>query len=306
MTARLQALSNDLDKTRADLAMANRRLEADTEARFEQLERTVADVEAAQRRASGAADPWDVENLLRIANDSLNLAYDSNTAINALRRADARLAAIDDPAYAETRRQLAQEIAALEAMPKLDVSGLANELAALGNRLETIGVDHPRAAPAPAKPQGAAAAEGGEASGWGAMLRAWWNSLKSLISIKRINEPPVLAPDQRAALLLNLSEKLEAARIALLLRDNANYHASLQSAREWLVRYYGREESSVADIVGRLDELDRLDITPRMPDISGSLQALRAALDRRRGGRETGAPSAPTPPRQPFTLPPPP
>ena len=44
LAAHVQALSDEIDKTRADLAAANRRLESDAQSRFDQLERAVADV----------------------------------------------------------------------------------------------------------------------------------------------------------------------------------------------------------------------------------------------------------------------
>jgi uroporphyrin-3 C-methyltransferase len=287
----VDALAAEAEGMRAELRAANRRLDAELAPRLDALERQAADLEAAQHRAAGAPEPWDVEGLLRIANDRLFLAHDPRTALEALRRADERLSAVDDPAYAETRRRLAHDIATLEAVPKPDVAGAAFELATLESRLEALAPDRVRAAPA-ATPVPAE----GEASGWRAVLRRWWHSIRSLVVIRRTQAPPLLAPEQRVFLLQNLRLKLEAARLALLARDDANYHISLQAAKDWIVRYYDTEDPAASGMVDRLAELDRLDIRPQTPDISGSLEALRAALGRRRpddGRAMGGSPARP-------------
>jgi uroporphyrin-3 C-methyltransferase len=296
---RIQALAIQSDKTRDDLADINRRWESDIQPRFDRLEKEIADVQTMQRRAAGL-EPWDVENLLWLANDRLVLAHDRNTAINALQRADARLAEMNDPIYAETRRLLAQEIDALRQMPNVDVSGTAHELSTLQERLDALDVERLREAPGLGETQGEPRDQAQtEASGWRGVLHAWWQSIRSLVVIRRTREPPLLAPDQRGYLLQSLHLKLESARVALLESDQRNYRASLESARAWLTRYFDATDPEVAAIVNRLDQLDRIDVSPQAPDISASLESFRAAMDRRRqrdreGNRSSASPSRPS------------
>lgn len=249
------------------------------------LRETVARVRTAQRQGpEPVIEPARVEHLLQIANDSLILERDVGTALAALRAADRSLRDLDNPLFAETRRRLAEEVAALESLPRPDIPGIAFALGSMQERVSSL-------PPAQrARPAGDAQAGGAESAqqqeeiaGWRAFLRDVWEALKGLVVVRR-SEPddaPLLKPDQRMFLTQNLYLKLETARLALLERDQRNFSASLTAARSWLERYYDTGATAVTAMLQRLEELGAADISPQMPDISGSLDALRAALERR-------------------------
>lgn len=249
------------------------------------LRETVARVRTAQRQGpEPVIAPARVEHLLLIANDSLILERDIVTALAALRAADRGLRDLDNPLFAETRRRLAEEVAALESLPRPDISGIAF---ALGSMQEQVSSLPPAqrvrsAGDAPAGGE-AQAQQQQEIAGWRVFLRDVWEALKGLVVVRR-SEPddaPLLKPDQRMFLTQNLYLKLETARVALLERDQRNFSASLTAARSWLERYYDTGTPAVTAMRQRLEELGAADISPQMPDISGSLDALRAALERR-------------------------
>lgn len=245
----------------------------------------LAEVEALLRRAAQQrVEPADVERLLRMANDSLQLTGDVETARLALGSADRRLQALGDPLFAEVRRRLAREIAALEATPRPDVSGMAYALEGLQGELASLSLRHGTLAPADAE-QAPAPETAAAASQWRLVLHDLWTTLKGLVVVRRREggEPPLVTPDQQSLLTQNLYLKLESARVALLARDDRNFHASLTLARAWLEKYYDGANAAVAAAAASLRTMDQVNIRPPLPEISGSLEALHAALERRRG-----------------------
>lgn len=241
--------------------------------------------------AKPAMEPVDVERLLLIAGDALALRRDPDTALEAMRTADRRLRALDDPAYGETRRLLAAEIVALEAAPRADVAGMAYLLAGLQEQVRGL---TPRIGPAAGEQDGAAPPEaepdGGQPS-WRTFLADLGQALRGLVVIRRTGaeEGPLLAPEQEALLAQNLYLKLESARLALLAGDARNFHLGVRDARSWLAEYYRADDPAVAALIARLEELDRAELQPPLPEVSGSLAALRAAMERRRSARAGGA-----------------
>jgi uroporphyrin-3 C-methyltransferase len=123
---------------------------------------------------------------------------------------------------------------------------------------------------------------------WRALLRDFWAELRNLVLVRRQEggAPPLLAPGEQVFLTQNLHLKLETARLALLSRDNRNFHASLATAQSWLHDYYDAGSPPVAAMSARIRELEQANIAPPLPDISASLHALQTALERRGSGRQ--------------------
>lgn len=242
--------------------------------------------ELLRKTAAPAQEPADIEQLLLIANDSLILQHDLTTALAALRTADERLRALADPAFAETRRQLANEIAALQSTPRPDITGAAFAITGLQQQLDALTLDSLRAPGGEREAPGLDVANGEavDLSGWRATMQDLWERLSALVVIRRSDDAdgPLIAPDQRVFLNQNLWLRLESARLTLLARDAEGLRHHLGIARDWLARHYDADDTRVAALLGGIDELERLDIEPDLPDISASLKALRDALERRR------------------------
>jgi len=232
--------------------------------------------------ATRQGDDWqpaEVEYLLRIANDSLQLGGRVETAIAALGAADSRLRSQGDPAYAETRRLIGEELAALRAVERPDLVGVAAVLSGLQNQVENLPanneVSRGRGEQGTVEDTGA-----GEERGWRRFLADVWSALKGLVTVRRreANEAPLLGPDQAEALRLNMILELQTARVAVLRRDTANFHTSVNRTREWLKRYFNPRSAAVTSMDETLAGFDAIELRPSVPDISASLRALRAVL----------------------------
>ncbi len=252
-------------------------LRADLASLDEEVKRLGVNVrkEIAQLRDAGPPSERDwrlaeVEYLLRIANIRLRMERDARGALRLLRSADDLLAELDDFSLLEARRALAEDIARVSEVPALDSEGLFLALQALADGIGRLPLSAasfsiaPPAAPKP-EPQG--------------VLERIARELGRMVSIRTdLDRPvrPLLNVEEAWYIEQNLRLNYQQAQLALLRTSEPLYHQSLKAARGWLRDYYDVENDAVAAALARLDELDRVRLTTDVPDISGSLNTLRA------------------------------
>jgi uroporphyrin-3 C-methyltransferase len=230
----------------------------------------------------------EIEYLMRSAAHRLALAGDVGAAIAALEVADRRLHDLGDPVWLGVRAEVADEIAALRAVPTVDVEGLALALRSLARRTETLPVLGARYRPGDARSGSTADTDDARGASWREALAVAWRELKGLVEVRRNDTPvePMLAPELEYFLYQNMRLQLDAARLALLRGEPALYRESLRSARDWAVAYFDREHAATQALVTELDRLLAVDIAPALPEVGGALRALRAvpAYREARGG----------------------
>ena len=265
------------------LSSGARDIARDVEVRLGQLEARLAEVqnqrlamELLYEEISQARDQWtlaEVEQILLVASQQLQLAGNVKAALIALGAADARLAKSDRPQLTQLRRVIAEDIERLNSSPFVDVTGI-------GLKLERViaAVDElPLAIETRPAAANVATAESAP-EGWRSLLAEFWNDLRSLVRVERIDSPapPLVAPDQAFFLRENLKLRLLGARLALLARDQAAYKADLALAVEWSKRYFDVEVPVVVASIDTLNALAESNIRIELPDVSASLDAVRA------------------------------
>ena len=258
--AAVRELSSKLSAVEAQLAESQSQ-QAALEVLYQELSRNRDETALAE-----------VEHLIQIANQQLVLAGNVNTALVALRNAEARLVRLDRPQFASLKRAVASAIQKLEGLPYVDIEGLSGRLEALIRRVDALPLAaHARPQPQPSPPL--------EVSGkpWLDFLRLAWHDLKDLVRIQRVDEPalPLLAPEQSFFLRENVKLRLLSARLALLARDEATYRADLAAAEDWLKRYFDTKARGVAEAVAEVGELAQASLSVDLPDISALLEAVR-------------------------------
>jgi uroporphyrin-3 C-methyltransferase len=60
-----------------------------------------------------------------------------------------------------------------------------------------------------------------------------------------------------------------------LTRDEVSFRRDLKTSQEWLKRYFDTKSNESAQALGTLQKLAASSIVIEMPDISGSLEAVR-------------------------------
>ncbi|WP_249977286.1 uroporphyrinogen-III C-methyltransferase [Vreelandella olivaria] len=216
--------------------------------------------------------------LLRLANQRLQLEGDVEGAAALLRTADARLVDADNPALTSVRREIASELAALDAVPRVDRTGIYLALNAQQERISglrlsqdieeravTSGIEQP--------PTG----------NFQRQLARFGEELKDLIVIRHHDEAleALITPEQESYLRQSLRLVLEQSQLALLKEEQELYEASIDKSLELLNGYYDTEREETQSVIARLQELKQTQVQPELPDISASQQALAEFIENR-------------------------
>ncbi|RMH14217.1 MAG: hypothetical protein D6698_12980 [Gammaproteobacteria bacterium] len=222
--------------------------------------------------------------LLHIANDRLYLARDVDGAVMALKAADQRLREVGDPSLLSVRTAIADEIGQLQIVPKIDFAGLSAQLISLQKRVGDLTLLSPRIK------QGHAAEDSeqnmsdhgdSDSSRLEQVGQRFVDSLRDLVKIRHKDgqEIQFLPADQRVYLSQNIRLKLEVARLSLLQRNDALFHQSLAIVLDWLKQYY-RQDQVYQALEHQIQELQKVQLIFRAPDISGSGKLLQSWLEK--------------------------
>jgi uroporphyrin-III C-methyltransferase len=215
----------------------------------------------------------EVEQLLLIAGQQLQLAGNVKAALIAMQHADSRLQRLDRAALGGLRRAINSDMDKLRALPDVDVS-------AINARLDTL-ISITNSLPLlqdmrTTRNETLAAPAAGESS-WKKLLREIWHEAKSLVRIENThqNELPLLSPTQSFFLRENLKLRLLSARLALLSRDASSFNHDIKTAQEWVKLYFDTKSGEGSQAINILQKLNSSNIKIDLPDVSGSLEAVR-------------------------------
>jgi len=204
------------------------------------------------------------------------LEQDVKTANIALADADGQLESIGDPALIPIREKISAEKIALAAVQFPDYIGLSLRLA---NLVQSIGdlplISNKRKFTVKTNTETAHRVDD-----WRQIPQAMWKDIKELVIVRRNDTPiePLLPPNEQHYLAQNLGLKLEQSRVALLRRDTQLYRSNLEHTRSWIDQYFSKDDIAVSNVIETVDEMLAIDLKPSLPDISGSLRALRLWL----------------------------
>jgi uroporphyrin-3 C-methyltransferase len=267
-----------VDEARAAFQQQEQRLAQENvnlQEREAELRAAVADV---HRRVGRSGTQWmvaEAEYLLRIANDRLILARDTESARVALGLADQRLRDTKDPGWAGVREQIARDIAKLSTFEAPDSAGLSARLSALIEQIPQLKIANATIGPERTLPE-RTGQEPGERN-WETLLDDVWAGFKDSVRIRERDKPvqAMLAPEHQFFLYENLKLHMEAARLGLARDDQNLFRDNLHIAADWLTKYFDPDNGSAAAMAKAIAEMVKIDIRPEMPDVSQSLRALQ-------------------------------
>ncbi|TVM06638.1 MAG: hypothetical protein FMJ08_05350 [Halomonas sp.] len=300
------AQKTDNSATQADLAELNERLESGEAERNQALESTTNEMQQAfseyrsevndtldqvldQLSQEQDADEreWlhaEAAYLLRLANQRLQLERDVEGAAALLRTADSVLNSADNPALTPVRREIASELAALDAVPRVDRTGIYLALNAQQERIATLRLDQeveeqPVSSNMEEPPTGT----------FQRQLARFGEELKDLVVVRGHDEAMevLITPEQESYLRQSLRLILEQSQLAVLKEEQELFEAGIDKALDLLNRYYDTSRSETQGVISRLEEIRQTNVTPELPDISRSQQALAEFIENRyesRGG----------------------
>lgn len=223
----------------------------------------------------------EAEYLMRLANQRLLMGKEIKGAQQLLKAADGIMLELDDSGLFPVRQALADDMAALRAAASVDLEGIYLKLSAAANQADQLRlIELPELAISPSSQQ-----EATQPEAWQQRLetgvRAAWAKLSSYIQINRRDDiyKPLLAPEYEAAVRQNLRLMIEQAQMASLSGRQRLYEDSLGKARQWLINYYTLDKTASQALITTIGELSQQQIEITLPDISGSLRALKQYLE---------------------------
>jgi uroporphyrin-3 C-methyltransferase len=232
----------------------------------------------------GATDRQDwllaeAEYLLRLANQRLIMAGDVVAAAALLGSADAILLEMDDVSLHSARAAVAADLAALRAVPTIDVQGLYLRLAALIGQVDKLAIFQ--------LPDAIAPVEQAPAEGWQVRLqRGYQEALRKLsdyIVIRRREVPyqALMDPQWEGLVRQNMRMLLEQAQVALLSGNQVLFRESLDRAGHWVQQFFEVDQAGSTALASDMAELTQQTIAVDIPDVARSLRALDEAMERR-------------------------
>ncbi len=271
-------------------ARRQQQLIADVSGNLGGFDAQLAELRAELARFSAAdRDSWllaEAEYLLRLANQRLIMAGDTISARVLLESADGILRQLDDASLHGARRAVAADLAAVRAVPQVDVEGIYLRLAALVEQADKL-VIFQMPEPEPVVAEGAA-------EDWQGRLEEGYHSalakLSSYVAIRRRDVPmqTLMDPQWEGLVRQNLRMLLEQAQVALLSANQTLYGESLERANHWVAEFFESDEAAARAMAREIDQLADQRIAVDIPDLARSLGALNEAIETRleQGGGE--------------------
>ena len=271
LAAQIAALEESLREQRARLA--------EQQARIVEQQRRLGELSAEDKRAWQLAE---VRYLLRLANQRLIMTGDTLSAEALLRSADNTLRELGDADLHPLRAAVAADLAAVRAVPALDIQGLYLRMEALMSQVDALVLFE-----LPERP----ASEAPSAEDWKARLAQGYAAavakLSEYIVVSRRDVPieALMDPQYEGLVRQNMRMLLEQAQGAMLSSDELLYRKSLERAEGWVTQFFKEDERSARAMAEELRRLRDERVAVSLPDLSASLAALDAVM-RTRSGRD--------------------
>lgn len=219
----------------------------------------------------------EVDYLLRLAHRKLTLETDTGSALVLINDADAILAQVDSTMGNTLRDRIADDVRALRAVSLPDPGDTHQRLGNLINSVQSLSIIdtfYQARHETRQEARQSRVSESGEQDTW---MATALEVMQNIFVVRQWQEPAAerLSPQRELLAKNTLRLQLEQAQLALLLRDDGLFRASLQSSREQLDQHFAEEASAVQEIQRELDALLQIRLRPELPDMTPTLTIAR-------------------------------
>ena len=219
----------------------------------------------------------EVEYLMRVAQHKLILENDFEGAALTLQAASDKIAATADPGLLPVRIQISDEIAGLKTRSRPDLVGMTLVLGQLGKQIHAL---RPGYEPRIDISTGDVEAPVVDPSTLGIEDRVI-NFFSSLVKVNKSESMPVSIESLTVDVKELLENNLKLTRWTVLERDAFQYKRLMEENVTVFKQYYDLDNAENYDFYSQLLELQKSQIKPEKPNISGSLEMLRHIISRR-------------------------
>jgi len=220
----------------------------------------------------------DAAQLVQLANLNLSIGRDVPTALRLLRITNQHLKTISSPTVHRLKTAVRQDIIKLQSAPTVDVAGIVSRLDNIIQGIQNLPGQHVKRIK---QTLPLLLSDNDAHMPWYKKILASLESLKQLIVIRHITKPiePLLSPEQQLYLRQNIQFKLYLAEWAVVHKNKVLYTSSLMLAQHWLRNHYQNHIAS-APLIKQMRALAAINIKPKLPTITASLNALYQAQKR--------------------------
>jgi uroporphyrin-III C-methyltransferase len=233
--------------------------------------------------------PMVIEHLVHLADLTLNTTKDIKLALAFLIEAK-RYA--NDPELSSINHALNKDIANLEILPVIDVSGTVLKLETINQKINALPIVMPKLAYPEIKEE--VTPDEPEKTLWQRFFNSSVQALKNLIIIRHKPASLLLTPDQEAILRLEIQAKLFQAELAVMQSQNKVYQGCLEEVTELFSKYF--VASQYEEILSLLQELKNVNFEQTIPFPIESMAAITNFTNANKLMDEQPASVLPTPP----------
>ena len=230
----------------------------------------------------------EVEYLMRVAQHKLILQDDFEGAAITLQAASDRIALTGDPGLLPVRVMISEEIADLKTRKRADLVGMTLILAQLRRQVRVLEPGFAlRVDETASEPQQVETSQD-----WFDRFNAF---IDSLVKVRNEATQPTEIEANIADVSETLEDNLKLARWAVLERDGRQYQRLIEQSLRLFREFYDLDNAANNDLMTQLQELQKMELKPEKPDITGSLRELLRILSQRETAPQPAATEAPEP-----------
>ncbi|NHH99227.1 uroporphyrinogen-III C-methyltransferase [Oceanimonas sp. MB9] len=279
LEARLAQQQSTIDSLKSEQGATLGKLESAQNSVTEQVEglsRKVLDLD------SKRPNDWmlaEAEYLVRMAGRKLWLEHDAVSAAMMLANADERLAALNDPTLVPIRKALADDIASIKSVKKVDREGLVIKLNSINDQVDKLKL----AGVIMARAEEPDLALSESVSDWKDNLKKSWASFTDdFVTVRRRdgNVEALLSPQQHWYLSENLKGKLLQGQLAVYREQQEIFDSSLAQSKQWLQDYFA-DDSVRQFMLEQIEQLEGQQISVDYPEQFAAQEHLQQLLDDR-------------------------
>jgi len=272
-----QAISSQLQQANTELQQV-KQAEKLAAAQLETVQLAIANLKMRNPNEWMLAE---AEYLIRMAGRKLILEQDMTSSLALLASANRRITELNDPSLLPLRRIVEEDIAALAALPKVDRDGVALKLSIQAAAVDKLALNN-ITRPATTKADKTLSSD---SSDWQQNLAKSWQSFsENFVTVRRqeANVEALLAPNQAWYLAENLKTKLLQAELAVYRQNQAAFNNSLDTAINWISRYFDNDLANTQAMVTSLQTLRDTVITAKLPAKLNSADVIRTTIKERK------------------------
>ena len=229
----------------------------------------------------------EIEHFTKLAHERIVLTHDARGAISLLNHSDQIAAEIEEYGIESVRIALQKNMRDLGVATEIDTQGLFFKIGSLIELIEALSfidfVDKSRLAENN-QPKSAFLLNNVPSDlphDFESRVRYMLNSIytfvtQKLVRIYRVEAQvdPILPPATQLFLKQNLRLLLEQSQLAVLRGEQKHFDWCIDQASKWIVAYFPSHQPRVKELVTTLETLKNNQISPSLPDVNDSLEAI--------------------------------